>query len=125
VSLREQAHADLLSILEDASGFAGAITVKNPAGTVLVMQGLSNDVSSALDPETGQIVSVRRASVALSIARLEAAGMGLPVGIADPKLKPWLVTFAAVGGLPQTFKVTESHPDALGVITCELEAYKS
>lgn len=125
MSLLEQASNDLLAILEDAAGFANTITVTNPQGAQLVMKGLTRDISSALDPETGQIVSVRRASVALSIARLDASGIGRPFGMSDSTKKPWRVTFApTVGAPPQTFKVSSSHPDALGVITCELEAYK-
>ena len=126
MGLRAKAGADAKTILEDgAIGFGWPITVTDPSGTVGNLTGFSNDISELIDPDTGQAVSGRLASVALSIDSLTDAGLGLPVGIADSTLKPWLVAFDDVNGNPFTFKVQRSNPDrALGIITCILEFYK-
>lgn len=116
----------MLSILESTSLFGWAISVVNPSGVALEMVGRSADIGMTIDPETGIAVSDRKASVALSIARLEAAAMGIPRAIADEASRPWVVTFADIGGTSRSFKVIESMPDrALGIVTCLLEAYKA
>lgn len=124
--LRETAEADLAGILEDGTtGFGWPITVTDPSGTVGNLTGFSNDVAEVIDPDTGQAVSGRIASVALRISSLTAAGLGLPEGIADAASKPWQVAFTDVNLNPFTFKVQRSSPDrALGIVTCILELYK-
>jgi hypothetical protein len=125
VSLRELAAADLKLILEDTEAFGWPITVTSPAGVTAALVGYSNDIALTIDPETGIAVSGRSASVALAMASLTAAGLGLPRAIADVNSAPWLVTFNDIGGAAHTFKVSESHPDrAIGCITCTLEAYR-
>ncbi|MBL9108083.1 MAG: hypothetical protein JNM74_02385 [Myxococcales bacterium] len=125
MSLRQQARADALRILEDLAGFGWQITVTTPNGVELEMVGRSTDVAMALETETGQLVSTRRASVALATQRFDEAGTGLPSNVVDKGLKPWLVRFADIGGTPHVFKVSQTHPDrTVGVIVCELEVYK-
>jgi len=126
VSLRNQAAADLLAILEDsAGGFGWPITVTSPEGVTASLVGFSNDVAQVIDPETGIAVSGRVASVALAIASLTAAGLGLPRAIADGERRPWRVAFNDIGGTAHSFKVNEAMPDrAIGIVTCTLEAYK-
>lgn len=124
MSLRAQAEADLAFIVEDPAGFGWAITVTNPAGTSQALTGLSNDIAQAIDPETGQAVSGRTASVALRIATLETVGLGLPTAVASKSSKPWLVTFDDINGAAHTFKVSEVLPDrAIGVVVCMLQVY--
>ncbi|MCK5606556.1 hypothetical protein KAR91_31930 [Candidatus Pacearchaeota archaeon] len=125
-SLREAAEADLAIILEDGTtGFGWPITVTDPSGTVGNLTGFSNDIAEVIDPDTGQAVSGRIASVALRISSLTAAGLGLPEGIADTASKPWQVSFDDINGSPFAFKVQKSNPDrALGIVTCTLELYK-
>lgn len=126
MNLRQQAEADLQHILEDsATGFGWPITVTDPNGTSSPLTGSSNDISQVIDPETGQVVSGRSASVALRVASLFEAGFNsLPVGIADRSSKPWLVQFDDINGNSHTFKVIQSNPDrTLGIITLILEAY--
>lgn len=124
--LRETAEADLAVILEDGTtGFGRPITVTDPSGTVGNLTGFSNDVAEVIDPDTGQAVSGRIASVALRISSLTTAGLGLPEGIADATSKPWQISFDDINGNPFTFKVQRSNPDrALGIVTCILELYK-
>ena len=126
MSLREIAESDLGVILEDSVyGFGYSITVTDPAGTVKPFTGYSNDISQIIDPDTGQAVSGRLASVALRISSLTAAGFTLPQGIADASKKPWIIEFDDINGNAFKFKVSQSNPDrALGMIACLLELYK-
>ena len=125
MGLREQIEADLEFILEDSiMGFWFDIRVTDPSENADDFVGFSNDIAQAIDPDTGQLVSGRVASVALRISSLTNKGFGLPVGIADKTSKPWIVAFNDINGNPFTFKVSESHPDrATGIITCFLELY--
>lgn len=127
MGLREIAEQDLAVTLEDSvHGFGWDITVTDPAGTSLALTGASNDIAQVIDPDTGQAVSGRSASVALRIATLVAGGLGLPQGIADEAARPWLVTFDDINGNAHTFKVSQSNPDrALGVVSCLLEAWQA
>ena len=127
MGLREMAETDLGFILEgDGDGFRWPIVVTDPAGltTPPGFYGFSNDIAQVIDPDTGQAVSGRLASVALRISSLTEAGLGLPQGIADASLKPWLVAFDDINGNSYTFKVSQSNPDrALGLVACILEIY--
>jgi len=125
VGLREIAAADLRIILEDLEGFAWPITISDPNQVSADLLGFSNDISQAIDPQTGQAIAGRFVSVALPIAALTAAGIGMPRGIADSSGKPWVVTFNDVFGNSGTWKVIQANPDrALGIVTCTLEVYK-
>jgi hypothetical protein len=125
MGLREQAAADARTILNDQSGFGWPITLIRPDDAALQLVGFSTDVAQTIDPETGVAVSGRVASIAISIADLQDAGMEIPRGIAESSRKPWLVVFDDVNGHSHTFKISESNPDrALGVVTCSLEAFK-
>ena len=127
MSLRALAEQDLGVILEsDANGFRWPVTITNPEGTtVSSLYGLSNDISQTIDPDTGELVSGRLASVALRISSLVTAGFSdLPRAVADNAVKPWIVTFNDINGTSHTFKVRKSDPDrALGLVMCTLEAY--
>ena len=127
MGLRQTAEADLGAILEDsATGFGWPITVTNPDGLTAEMTGFSNDISQVIDPDTGQIVSGRVATVALRVSSLVAAGLAVPENVTDPKVKPWIVAFDDINGNGLTFKVKFSDPDrALGLVICTLEFYKS
>lgn len=126
MSLRQLAETDLGLILEDSStGFGWSITVTDPAGTSRTLTGFSDDIAQIIDPDTGQAVSGRLASVALRISSLAAAGLTLPRGIADSGSKPWVIEFDDINGNPYKFKVSQSNPDrALGLVTCLLELYE-
>jgi hypothetical protein len=125
MGLRDLAEADLGRILEDsATGFGYAIVLTDPAGVVLPITGFSNDIAQVIDPDTGQVVSGRLASVALRISTIIAAGLSLPRGIANSKSKPWIVEFNDLLGNPHKFKVFQSNPDrGVGMITLILESY--
>ena len=120
--MRAIAEGDLSFILEDGIyGFGWPITLTSPAGAQQILTGFSNDISQIIDPDTGQAVSGRVASIAIRISSLTE----LPVGIADSVSKPWLATFDDINGNSFTFKIAQSNPDrALGVLTCILELYR-
>lgn len=128
MGLRTLAEQDLGLILEDdVTGFGWPISITAPDLTVRPLTGFSDDIAQVIDPETGQAVSGRLASVAIRISSLAVAfpTQGLPVGIADKTVKPWLVSFDDINGNPHTFKVAQSNPDrALGLLSLLLEAYQ-
>lgn len=126
MSLRQLAEADLGVILEDgATGFGWPITITDPAGNTGTLTGFSDDIAQIIDPDTGQAVSGRLASVALRISSLALEGLTLPRGIADAGSKPWVIEFDDINGNAFKFKVSESNPDrALGLVTCLLELYQ-
>lgn len=125
LGLRAQAERDLGRILEDTSGFGWPITVTDPSGVVGQLTGFSTDISLMIDPETGQSVSGRTASATIRIALLSREGLGIPQGVADGAVKPWLVQFDDINGVAYTFKVKESIPDrAIGSVSCILETYE-
>jgi hypothetical protein len=127
VGLREQAAADNRAILEDsAAGFGWPMTVTSPGGTdTAAIVGYSNDISQAIDADTGMLVSGRTVSCTLSIASLAAAGLGIPQGIADSNARPWVIEFSDVGGRSYRLKVRESRPDrALNCVLCILEDFR-
>lgn len=126
MGLRTTAENDLAFILENkACGFGFDITVTNPSLTVAQFVGFSNDISQVIDPDTGQVVSGRSASVALRMTSLNTAFSNvLPVGIADASSKPWIVEFLDIAGFAHKFKVIKSNPDrALGIVTLLLDRY--
>ena len=127
MSLRALAEADLGVILEDSiHGFGWPITVTAPDGATALLTGYSDDISQIIDPDTGQAVSGRLASVGLRISSLTAANLTLPQGIADASSKPWIIEFNDINGNAFKFKVLQSNPDrALGLVVCLLELYKS
>ena len=127
MGLREIMEEDLGVILEDdIYGPAWLITVTDPAGTTPPeFKGYSNDISQLIDPDTGQAVSGRLASITLRISSLTAAGLDLPVGISNASSKPWIVQFNDINGNAFKFKVSQSNPDrTLGIVTSLLELYK-
>lgn len=126
MSLLDQVALDLRAILTDAGagGFAVPITVTDPSGATAVINGLQNDVSLFIDPQTGVMVGARRASVALSIQALADAGLGEPRAVASGAGKPWRIAFTTPTGMQLQMKVSEANPDELGCIVCMLETYK-
>ncbi len=126
MSLRLIAEQDLGLILEDTTtGFGYPITITDPNGIVGALTGFSDDIAQVIDPDTGEAVSGRLASISVRIALLTANGLGLPQGIADAGIKPWIVEFDDINGNPHKFKVSQSNPDrAAGLVTCLLELYE-
>lgn len=126
MGLRELAEQDLGFILEgDEAGFRWPISITDPNGTTVSdLYGFSDDIAQIIDPDTGQAVSGRSASVAIRIFTLQDAGLGVPQGVADASQKPWLISFEDINGNSFDFKISQANPDrALGVVACLLELY--
>lgn len=121
MGLRATAAADAKAILEDSStGFGWPLLVISPAGVETAVTGFSSDIGQTIDPDTGQAVAGRRASVAVHVTALAA----VPDVTADADVKPWRVQFANASGAVTLWKIVEVLPDqAVGVLVCLLEAY--
>lgn len=126
MSLRAQAKADLKSFLENDNEFGWPVVVTAPDSTTLNLIGYSNDIGLAIDPETGQAVAGRAASVTFHLSRFTDAGFDPPSGVTSTIEKPWIVAFEDSEGVSRTFKVAQGMPDrAAGVVVCILELYVS
>lgn len=123
--LRALAEADLSGILENSeTGFGFAITVTNPAEVSESLTGFSTDIGQVIDPDTGQTVSGRFASVVLRLSTVVPL-LGMPVAVSDATAKPWIVELNDINGVAGKFKVAGTAPDrALGIIVLRLEVYK-
>lgn len=120
MGIRDEAPLHAQAFLESASDFGWPFTLTSPAGVVSQLRGYTTDVGQTIDPETGQAVAGRRASVACSLLSLAA----MPEAIADSTSKPWVATFADVEGVTSSWKVVEVLPDrAAGVIVLIVEIY--
>ena len=120
MGLRQQAALDGKAILEDLAGFAWPLTLTSPIGVTTSLLGLTQDVGQTIDPDTGQAVAGRRATVVLSLASLPE----MPEAVAQTTRKPWVARFADSQGVTAQWKVVEVLPDrVLGQVTLILEAY--
>lgn len=123
MGLRAIAAADLRTIVENLDDFGWPVIVEKPGGLSAALVGLSTDIAQTIDPQTGQAVSGRTASVTFAMASLLAAFSELPRGVSEGA--PWVVVFLDIAGAAHTFKVLEALPDrALGCVVCLLEFYK-
>ncbi len=124
MSLRTQAADDFRKFSEDINGFGWPVTITDPAGVSTALTGFTNDISQVIDPETGQVVSGRTATVVFSLQTLRAAGVGMPKGINDAAVTPWLVQFTDPSLNAFIFKISRTDPDrTIESITCFLELY--
>lgn len=122
MNLRAIVQRDTQRILNGDSGIA--LTITDPAGNAGTLTGWSNDIGFVIDPETGQAVSGRYATIAVSILDLNAAGLGIPTGVSSNDVDPWQVAFTNEQGEAFLFAVTAAQPDRTrGEVTCTLEAY--
>lgn len=125
MSLRAQARQDAVSFLENTSEFGWPVTVTDPDGLTLALTGFHTDIGQTIDPDTGQAVAGRLASIALPICRFTDAQMDVPRGIEDSASKPWVIQVTDIVGGTHVFKVSEALPDkAIGVVVCFLETYR-
>lgn len=126
MGLAEIAHADARKILNDELFGAGVpISLVAPDGTVGTLTGFSNDIGLLIDPDTGQAVSGRAATIAIHMADLQEQGLAIPENIIDQTSKPWIVKFSDRLNNEYTFKVSQSHPDrTMGIVTCSLVVYE-
>ena len=124
---RALAEADLQSILEDdVGGFAQPIRLTSPAGDTVDLMGNTTDIGMTLDPETGQPIVGRRASVVLSLRSIAAAGIGTPTVVSSSSSRPWQVSFPDHFEVEHLFKVADLMTDrAAGCVVLFVEAYET
>ncbi len=127
MNFREIANIDLKSITSDSKyGFGIDINITDPDGLSKDIVGYTNDINFMIDPDTGQAVSGRNATILLHIQILIEAGFSsLPAAQSDTSKKPWIVKFNDLQNNQWTFSVKETNPDRTSnVILCNLEFYK-
>lgn len=121
MGLREIAQRDSRTILNGDAGIA--LTLIDPAGNAGTLTGWSNDIGFVIDPDTGQAVSGRYATIAVSMTDLAAEGLGIPTNVSEA-VDPWRVSFVNERGETFSFSVMSAQPDrTLGVVTCVLEVF--
>lgn len=124
MSLREVATTDLNKII--TMDFGVEILLTPPSGLTKILTGYTNDIAQVIDPDTGQIISGRIVSIAVTLRSLSEQGLEIPRGEMDESSNPWLVQFMDPDLKEYLFKVLSSNPDrSLGVVTCELEFFKN
>lgn len=96
------------------------LLVISPAGQEWSLNGIPLDVGQTIDPDTGQAVAGRRASVSVSMASLPT----VPELSAESGGKPWRVRLTDLDGNVLLWKVTEVLPDRFAhKMVFLLEAY--
>lgn len=126
MSLLDAARIDAKNISGNTvSGFSVPIFVTSPDGFEAQVSGTYTDISQVIDPGTGEFVSGRQASVSIALSEFENAGFdGLPRGIADTTIKPWVMQINHPCHSGGKFRVIQSDPDnTLMLITCILGVY--
>lgn len=111
---------------DEVYGFGSTITLTDPDLLTADVIGRSNDISFAIDPNTGEAVSGRTATIAIDMNELLDKGFtSLPAAQTDKTKKPWIIVFNDQQGNSYTFTVLEGNPDrTLGVVLCTLQFYK-
>lgn len=125
MGIRELANRHNRAILNnEATGGGWRFVLTSPDGATAALTGWSNDISQIIDPDTGQAVSGRLATVTMHLEDLDAAGLSIPAGENFATEKPWLVQWFDLRGNSYTFKVTSADPDrTINNVTCILEAW--
>lgn len=112
--------ADNKAIVEDLTAFATPVTLTTPLGVVLSVTGQTTDVGQTIDPDTGQAVAGRRASLVVHRSSLPE----MPEAVAESERKPWLASFVDSQGETGTWKVIQVLPDRVfGCVALLLEKY--
>ncbi len=123
----EIAQQDKSFTLKDSEfGFGTVITITDPNLLSATVTGRSNDISFAIDPNTGVAVSGRTATIAIDMQELTDKGFtSLPVAQTDKTKKPWLVEYTDQLGNAHVFIVLEANPDrTLGIVLCTLDFFE-
>lgn len=123
----EIAQIDKAFTLNDKDfGFGTEITLTDPDLFSAVVVGRTNDISFAIDPNTGVAVSGRTSIFAIDFNELTNKGFSsLPAHQSDKTKKPWIAEWIDLFAKTHTFTVLEANPDrTLGIILCTLQFYK-
>lgn len=111
---------------DDQFGFGSTIKLTDPDQFSADVVGRSNDISFAIDPNTGVAVSGRTATISIDMNELTDKGFSsLPAAQSDKTKKPWIVEWTDQQSNAHTFTVLEGNPDrTLGIVLCTLQFYK-
>lgn len=122
-NLRELAERDLGTILETTDGgFGRPVVLTDPSGTSATIDGMTGNISNAIDPETGAEIVGDFPSVTLRISSILAAGLAMPVQEKHTGATAWRVSFEDLAGTTHTFRVQRPEPDyTLGFVNLKLE----
>jgi hypothetical protein len=123
----EIAQQDKAFTLKDSEfGFGTEITLKDPNLFTAVVTGRTNDISFAIDPNTGEAVSGRTVEITIDMQELEEKGFSsFPTAQSDKTKKPWIVEWTDTLGKSYSFTIQEANPDrTLGNVHCTLNFYK-
>lgn len=114
------------TLKDSVFGFGTAITITDPDLLSADVTGRTNDISFAIDPNTGVAISGRTATIAIDMQELTDKGFSsLPVAQTDKTKKPWLVEYTDQLGKAHVFIVLEANPDlTLGIVLCTLQFYE-
>jgi len=125
VSLRDQILSDLNGIIENTTDFGQPIVLTDPDGASTNLTGLTGDISTIIDPDSGMLVKGRNLRVTLKIQSLPAGPR--PAAQPDRTKKPWLVSFPRITtGASTEYAVIGTTPDdSMGAIICELGEWRS
>ncbi len=120
------ARADTRAFLNDSlTGSAVPIAITPPGLPARTLMGWSNDIGLLVDPDTGQAISGRIATVALSIADLAAQNLPIPESEHSTSAKPWVISFLDGQLDNYVFSIVETHPDrTTGIVTCTVDSYR-
>ena len=81
MELMEMVRRDLSVMVADKqTGFGEEATFTSPEGTEIPAIVLSSDISQVIDPDTGQLVSGRKATVAVYLKTFDDANVVTPAG---------------------------------------------
>lgn len=116
MSILSESRLDFAIISQDTDGFAEEVVLTSPTGQSATIACVWTDVGVGLDPESGQTVSAKAASVSISDDALTEAGIGIPVSVQEKNKKPWKITVTNIDGTSTAYKITEPRRDRrLGV----------
>ena len=127
MNLRTIIEADLATVMESEQSVRWPITITDPSGNTHTepLYAVINDISTLIDPETGQLVSGRTVSAAIRISSLKALGFGIPIQVSGSLSRPWLIEFKDMTGVSHVMKVMRGDPDlTFGIVNVYLGVYK-
>ena len=113
MGLNEIAADDFANFTSNTDEFGHEFVITAPDGTVIEgIKGYSTDISALIDPETGQMVAGRTASVSIAMRFFRNAGFGsIPTMEPKKNKKPWIFEWLAPNTSVYTFSVRDAIPD--------------
>lgn len=112
MSLRTTAANDFKKITQNLKEWGLKLTITAPDDSTFDVIGLATDISLKVDPDTGLVVSGRKASVAISLDQFRANDITeVPSMRPDQSGKPYRISFTSEDGNTYNFSIRESIPD--------------